>query len=179
MSDLVAAFGPSGIKSFLLENVLGALQDRTQQYLQQFAPEFSLQLSPVTVSAGKGTEVGRISKKVLKSRPSTPGQADTVVERSIRSLSGGERRRVALALAFGFADLVKMRGNLQCNILVLDEVMQHLDEEGCALAMDAIMQMDRSSVLVVGQLASFATRHLDACDTVVKQNGVSTIETGT
>lgn len=45
-----------------------------------------------------------------------------MVERSVRSLSGGERRRVALALAFGFADLVRMRGNLHCNVMILDEV---------------------------------------------------------
>ena len=45
-------------------------------------------------------------------------------ERSIRQLSGGERRRVALALALGFADLVSGRGRLRCNLIVLDEVGQ-------------------------------------------------------
>lgn len=45
-------------------------------------------------------------------------------ERSIRQLSGGERRRVALALALGFADLVSGRGQLRCNLIVLDEVLQ-------------------------------------------------------
>jgi len=42
-------------------------------------------------------------------------------ERSIRQLSGGERRRVALALALGFADLIAGRGQLRCNLIVLDE----------------------------------------------------------
>ena len=39
-----------------------------------------------------------------------------------RQLSGGERRRVALALLLGFADLISARGRLQCNLIVLDEV---------------------------------------------------------
>lgn len=43
-------------------------------------------------------------------------------ERSIRQLSGGERRRIALALALGFADLTAGRGQLRCNLVVLDEV---------------------------------------------------------
>ena len=43
-------------------------------------------------------------------------------ERSIKQLSGGERRRVALALALGFADLTAGRGQLHCNLIVLDEV---------------------------------------------------------
>ena len=39
-----------------------------------------------------------------------------------RQLSGGERRRIALALLLGFADLISARGRLQCNLIVLDEV---------------------------------------------------------
>ena len=39
----------------------------------------------------------------------------------MRQLSGGERRRLALALALGFAGLTASRGNLRCNVIVLDE----------------------------------------------------------
>lgn len=45
-----------------------------------------------------------------------------VVHRSIRQLSGGERRRVALALGLGFSELAARRGRFSCNLLVLDEV---------------------------------------------------------
>ena len=44
-----------------------------------------------------------------------------------RQLSGGERRRIALALLLGFADLVSARGRLQCNLIVLDEVCIQLE----------------------------------------------------
>ena len=40
-----------------------------------------------------------------------------------RQLSGGERRRIALALLLGFADLISARGRLRCNLIVLDEVL--------------------------------------------------------
>lgn len=40
-------------------------------------------------------------------------------ERSTAQLSGGERRRVAIALALGFGELVRDRGRLRCNVLVL------------------------------------------------------------
>jgi len=45
-----------------------------------------------------------------------------VQERTVRQLSGGERRRVALGLALGFAELATARARLRCNLLVLDEV---------------------------------------------------------
>jgi ABC-type nitrate/sulfonate/bicarbonate transport system ATPase subunit len=44
------------------------------------------------------------------------------MERSIAQLSGGEKKRVALALGLGFAEVVAARGRLTSNILVLDEV---------------------------------------------------------
>ena len=41
----------------------------------------------------------------------------------MRQLSGGERRRIALALALGFVELTAHRGHLRCNMIVLDEVL--------------------------------------------------------
>jgi DNA repair exonuclease SbcCD ATPase subunit len=57
-------------------------------------------------------------RQVVKYRP--PGQDERV--RMLSQLSGGERRRVALALCLAFADLVRQYGRLSCNVLVLDEV---------------------------------------------------------
>lgn len=42
--------------------------------------------------------------------------------RALPQLSGGERRRVALALSLGYAELARLRGRMRCNLLVLDEV---------------------------------------------------------
>jgi recombinational DNA repair ATPase RecF len=44
------------------------------------------------------------------------------MQRSIAQLSGGEKKRMALALGLGFAEVVAARGRLSSNILVLDEV---------------------------------------------------------
>jgi ABC-type dipeptide/oligopeptide/nickel transport system ATPase subunit len=78
--------------------------------------------------------------------------------RSLAQLSGGERRRVALALALGFADLVRSRGRLSCNVLVLDEVLQQLDGEGCTRVASLLRALPQDSVLVVGQAHSFVTQ---------------------
>lgn len=59
--------------------------------------------------------------QVVKYRP--PGGEERV--RTLMQLSGGERRRIALALCLAFADLVRQHGRLSCNVLVLDEVRAH------------------------------------------------------
>lgn len=40
----------------------------------------------------------------------------------VRQLSGGEQRRVGLALSLAFGELAAERGGLSCDFLVLDEV---------------------------------------------------------
>lgn len=47
-------------------------------------------------------------------------------QRSIAQLSGGEKKRVALALGLGFAELVAARSRLTSNVLILDEVRRDL-----------------------------------------------------
>ena len=95
------------------------------------------------------------------------------VDRTLRALSGGERRRVALAFALGFADLAAARGRLACDTLVLDEVLQHLDDAGCAAVARLLRALPRRTVLVVAQAASYAEREFDAVDVVVKEGGVA------
>ena len=51
---------------------------------------------------------------------------DQLLVRGLSQLSGGERRRVAVALALGFAELLRCRGRLSSNLLILDEVSASL-----------------------------------------------------
>ena len=91
--------------------------------------------------------------------------------RSLRQLSGGERRRAALALALAHADLAASRGGVHCDLLVLDEVLQHLDAEGIARVAAALRAMPRGTVLLTSQ-ADSATSHLfDTVDRVWKRGG--------
>ncbi len=49
-----------------------------------------------------------------------------MMERSTQSLSGGEKRRVAIALVLGFAELIATRGQLSCNVAVFDEASDYV-----------------------------------------------------
>jgi ABC-type multidrug transport system ATPase subunit len=91
--------------------------------------------------------------------------------RSLRQLSGGERRRAAIALALAHADLALARGGVACDLLVLDEVLQHLDGEGAARVAALLRSLPRATVLLTSQ-ADSATAHLfDVVDRVWKAKG--------
>ena len=168
------AFRPTGIVSYVLEGALGALQHSANQNLSQLSPGIALELAasrPRANSSNKDTAdsvIEQVEKKVLVR---VPGSSE-VRQRSVRQLSGGERRRVALALALGFTELAARRGRLRCDLLVLDEVMQHLDGEGCARLAALLRGLDQfGTVLVVAQAQSFMTRAFDGVDVVIKASG--------
>lgn len=164
------AFKSTGVVSFVLEGALAALQDSASRHLAQLAPGITLELSATRprASAGAKADSGSIEQVEKRIFVRLPGSND-LRARSVKQLSGGERRRVALALALGFTELAAHRGRLRCNLLVLDEVMQHLDGEGCARFAGLLRGLEEfSTVLLVAQAQSFMTQVFDAVDVVVK-----------
>ena len=67
-----------------------------------------------------------------------------------------------------------------CNIfelsLSISQVLQQLDEEGCARVARVLRSLPQATVLLVGQSEGFAARTFDAVDVVVKRGGVCTLE---
>lgn len=56
------------------------------------------------------------------------------------------------------------------------QVLQQLDEVGCARVASVLKRLPHTTVLVVGQADSYVAQTFDAVDCVVKQNGQCTVE---
>jgi hypothetical protein len=69
---------------------------------------------------------------------------------------------------------------LPCAMLLLlpPQVLEKLDEEGCACVATLLKGLPYSSVFVVGQANSFVTKEFASVDTVVKAGGCSSVEIG-
>ncbi|GIL70806.1 hypothetical protein Vretifemale_1501 [Volvox reticuliferus] len=184
LNDADRALGRTGIPSLILEGVLAQLQAYTARFLNELCDGFVLELSatkPSAGGAGGGGSSGRRSgggaskdkeeiHKAVKVRNPVDG---SLRQRDVRQLSGGERRRTALAMCLGFEELVRRRRRLVCNVMVLDEVLQQLDNTGCELVAQVLRDLPHESVLVVGQTNSSVTSNFDLTDVVVKHGGVS------
>ncbi|PSC67536.1 ABC transporter (ISS) [Micractinium conductrix] len=171
------AFLPKGVVNFVVEGVLGDLQAAASRNLSALTSGMTLTLSPSKPSKKKGDADGTIEQIEKLVHVRLPGSLE-MRPRSVRQLSGGERRRVALALALGFSELAAQRGRLRSNLIVLDEVMQHLDGEGCLRVAQLLKQLPYESILVVAQAHSLLTQAFDAVDVVVKAGGHSSVEQG-
>lgn len=56
------------------------------------------------------------------------------------------------------------------------QVLQQLDEEGCARVAAVLRRLPHSTVLLVGQANTYEAQTFDAVDVVVKQGGRTTVE---
>ncbi len=103
------AFSQQGIIKYIIKNVLDYLNDRINYYLSFLTN----------------------SKYMLKFNEELIEEIHTNGQRvQYISLSGGERRKVNLAVTLSLKDLLLLTDKTQPNLLFFDEIAENLDEEG-------------------------------------------------
>ncbi|CAM6128294.1 unnamed protein product [Calypogeia fissa] len=172
LKELDAAFGHTGVQSYVLEAALTELQERTARFLQVLSGgTLGLLLRPTKELKRTKASVETIDRVALVQLSN-----GVIEQRSLRQLSGGERRRQALALALGFAEFASLKSGLHCDLLVLDEVLQHLDGEGKARVVEVLKGLQQGTILLVSQTHGDVADAFDLVDVVVKQNDTARIE---
>lgn len=185
LKTLDTAFGPRGVPSFVLEEGLTRLEWLTGEYLQKLSGgELMLQIRAFSDykssnrTDGENKEI--ISKRVFTSDGRQPSK---LRERSLRQLSGGQRRRCSLAFALAFADLAHERAGFQSSMIVIDEILQSLDEDGRRRISKILPDMlgegysSRDTVIVVAQdeapeVAGLAYGGIDVVERNLDQSAV-------
>ena len=94
------------------------------------------------------------------------------------SLSGGERRKVNLAVMLGLQTLLTMSNGHQSSVLFFDEVAENLDEDGINGLYELLCDLKKDRTLFVithnPHLAQHMSRHKKI--NITKEKGVSTIK---
>lgn len=142
-------FGAKGLKSYLLDSKIGDMTQETNRWVSL--------LTGGTVSVGFRTqrEVGKGKNRKLVEELDiviTKANPDgTLTERNYRSWSGGEKYRIALGIDFGLSRLVAKRAERSYDVLILDEVFQHLDNAGKEAVAELLhhLSQEKSSIFVI------------------------------
>lgn len=94
------------------------------------------------------------------------------------SLSGGERQKVDLIIQFSLREMLMELLGFSCNILVLDEVFDNLDELGCENLINLITTelKDIQSVFIITHHNDIQVPYDDKITIVKDGFGVSTIQ---
>lgn len=93
-------------------------------------------------------------------------------------LSGGERQKVDLIVQFAIRDMMCTFLNFSSNILVVDEIFDNLDKNGCEQVINLISKQlrDISSIYIVSHHTDIAIPYDDEITVMKNANGVSYIK---
>jgi len=166
----VEAFGPKGVKSYILDTRLSELTAAANEgVLALTGGTMWVQLD--TVKAGRTTKTVRNQINLRVFRYNTDG---SVLERGYKSWSGGERQRISLGIDFGLAGLVAGRAKKQYHELFLDELFRHLDKGGKEAVVDMLREFcqSKSSIFVIEHDDEFR-EHFDSELVIQKSHGQS------
>jgi DNA repair exonuclease SbcCD ATPase subunit len=157
-----AAYGPKGLKITQLKKVCNAVCRTLPKYtsimFQEPRIEFFVDNDP------DSTDIEFYIRRF------TPEGTE---EYPVGKLSGGEKKRLAVAMIFSLAELVSPRK--RCNLIVLDEVGDGLDPIGEeAFASQLLPQLTQDTVICTSHRPGIESAQFDNHWTVVKDGNRST-----
>lgn len=164
--EAVKVFGPGGVRAQILDMITPFLNEQTREYLGS--------LSDGNIHATWST-LTKTAKGELREKFNIEVTHDLGGE-SFAALSGGEKRKVRLAVFMAMQDLVASRATKPLNLFIADEIDHALDDAGLERLMGLLERKarERGTVLVIS--------HNDIADwipnnvVVRKSGGSSTID---
>jgi DNA repair exonuclease SbcCD ATPase subunit len=162
----VNSFSNQGIKSVLLDSVTPYLNTRANHYL--------------TKMTGASIEVRFNTQDTLKSGEKRDKFKIEVINEhgddNYTGNSGGEKRRIDIAINMALQDLVSSRSNKALDIVVYDECYEGLDEIGCQSVIELLQEKAETfgSVFVITHNDSLKQMFTKSM-VVTKEGGETTI----
>jgi DNA repair exonuclease SbcCD ATPase subunit len=150
-----SVLSPTGVRAHLLSDALASIETVANAWLSQICGKpMKLYLSSYTERAS-----GKVSDSVSMAIEFEGGR-----RRGYDDLSGGERRRVDVAMCFALAEMAETSLGFRGSTIWCDETFDALDEQGISAALSVIEQLaETRCVVVIAHTASKAVRDVASC----------------
>lgn len=148
------AFSETGLIKYIIRNILNFFNGKVNYYLSylsngKFIIKFDEELNEKIYTNGK--------------------------QLSFISLSGGEKRKISLAVMLGLQSLLTNTKRDSTNLMFLDEVGENLDQDGLDGLYILLSELKKDKTLFIITHNNYLKSLIDGCKvlTVTKQHGVS------
>jgi len=151
------AFSQQGIIKFIIKNILDYLNNKVNYYLSFLTnSKYSLYFDE------------ELNEKVF-----TDDQDIQYI-----SLSGGEKRKVNLAVTMALKDLLLLTDKNQSNILFLDEIAENLDEEGINGLYNLLQEIKKDKLIFIITHNKYLKTLLHSAPrlSIIKSKGISKVK---
>lgn len=129
----LAAFGPRGLKSLVLQDYEGFIQEK----LNEYSGYLTANEVTITFSARRQLKSGEYREEITFDARNKFGA------RSYEGCSSGEQERIDLCLILALQDLVRELTQERIDLALYDEIFDHLDETGCDQVMSFLTEQRR------------------------------------
>lgn len=148
-----------GIKSFLVKKILTVLNSRLAYYLNKLEANCLCKFNEF------------FDEEILDENSN---------QKSYFNFSGGERKRIDLACLFAFADIRRLQGDVNFNVVFYDELLDSsLDDKGVSLTVQVLRErymQNNESCYIITHRGTWVTLKAEHVIHVIKKNGISSIE---
>lgn len=152
------AFSEAGLVKYIIRNVLSFFNGKTNFYLSHLS---------------KGKFVIEFDEE-LRETVKHNGQ-----EISFHSLSGGEKRKISLAVMLGLQQLLTLSKREESNIMFFDEVAENLDQDGLDGLYILLSELKKNKTLFIITHNNYLKSLMDNVKTltITKHKGISSLTT--
>ena len=153
------------IKMMLFDDLVGRLNELTQEYLSRYTSELS-----VGISCERQTKTGTKDEIYIEvNRPE--GSI------SYAAYSGGERQKIKLSISLALAQVIEEMCNRECDVVFFDEPNNGLDNVGKKANFDILSDIaNQGKTVVVIDHDAYFQDSFDNIIAVVKEKGYSRLE---
>lgn len=155
-----AGFGDSGIRKFVIEGIIPALNSRIAHWLQ-FLIDGKISLT--------------FNNELLERIERCPSDGDPFV---YHAMSGGERRRLNLAVSQAFAHVMMLNSGRCPSLVFLDEVTTNIDQTGVVGVYNMIMELAKDRQVFITTHDHNLLDMLEGCEviTLEKKGGFTRLK---
>ena len=154
------AFGDSGIRKFVIDGIIPALNSRVAYWLQFLIDgKISLEFN------------NELEEKIERS----PSDGDPFV---YYAMSGGERRRLNLAVSQAFAHVMMLSSGMSPSLVFLDEVTTNIDQIGVVGVYNMILELAKDRQVFITTHDQNLLDMLEGCELIKleKRKGFTSIK---
>jgi len=151
------AFSEQGVIKHIINNILDYFNERCNYYLSYLTnSKYSVKFD-----------------EELTEKIETNGRPLSYI-----SLSGGEKRKLNLAVLLGLKDLLLLTDKSHVDLLFFDEVAENIDEEGIEGLHQLLLELKKSKTIFVITHNKYLKTLLDSSHrlSIIKHKGLSTIK---
>lgn len=142
------AFGDSGIRKFIIDGIIPALNSRVAYWLQFLIDgKISLEFN------------NELEEKIQRN----PSDGDPFV---YYAMSGGERRRLNLAVSQAFAYVMMLSSGMCPSLVFLDEVTTNIDQIGVVGVYNMILELAKDRQVFITTHDQNLLEMLDGCELI-------------